>query len=98
MHIIDLIGCLFLWILVVHYCCSNCYYAHYLLEIKHNQSYFMKILGRQDQKTHGENMQLNLVPDLFVILVNNPKQPLHARHYQKLIYICCPIVWGGLKN
>ena len=28
-------------------------------------------------------MQLKLVPDLFAILVNNPKQPLHARHYQK---------------
>ena len=38
-------------------------------------------------------MQQKLVPDLFIILVNNPKQPLHAKncfknilkkHYQKV--------------
>ena len=28
-------------------------------------------------------MQQKLVPDLFIILVNNPKQPLHARTYFK---------------
>ena len=26
-------------------------------------------------------MQQKLVPDLFIILVNNPKQPLHAKNY-----------------
>ena len=26
-------------------------------------------------------MHQKLVPDLFIILVNNPKQPLHARNY-----------------
>ena len=26
-------------------------------------------------------MHQNLVPDLFLILVNNPKQPLHARNF-----------------
>ena len=30
-----------------------------------------------------ENGQQKLVPDLFIILVNNPKQPLHARNYFK---------------
>ena len=29
---------------------------------------------------HAENMQQKLVPDIFIILVNNPKQPLHARN------------------
>ena len=28
-------------------------------------------------------MHLKLVPDLFLILVNNPKQPLHARNTLK---------------
>ena len=28
-------------------------------------------------------MQQKLVPDLFIILVNNPKQPLHVRNYFK---------------
>ena len=32
---------------------------------------------------YAENMQQKLVPDLFIILVNNPKQPLHARNYFK---------------
>ena len=32
-------------------------------------------------KNHTENMQQKLVPDLFIILVNNPKQPLHAKNY-----------------
>ena len=31
----------------------------------------------------SENMHQKLVPDLFLILVNNPKQPLHVRNYLK---------------
>ena len=31
-------------------------------------------------KNHAENMQQKIVPDLFIILVNNPKQPLHPRN------------------
>ena len=34
-------------------------------------------------KNHAENVQQKLVPDLFIILVNNPKQPLHAKNYFK---------------
>ena len=34
-------------------------------------------------QNHAENMQQKLVPDLFIILVNNPKQPLHAKNYFK---------------
>ena len=34
-------------------------------------------------ENHAENVQQKLVPDLFIILVNNPKQPLHARNYFK---------------
>ena len=30
-----------------------------------------------------KNVQQKLVPDLFIIWVNNPKQPLHARNYFK---------------
>ena len=29
---------------------------------------------------HAENVHQKLVPDPFLILVNNPKQPLHVRH------------------
>ena len=47
-------------------------------------------------------MQQKLVPDLFIILLNNPKQPLHARQVQKNSFIsyvlsdqvwCCNIKW-----
>ena len=34
-------------------------------------------------ENRAENMQKKLVPDLFTILVNNPKQPLHAKTYFK---------------
>ena len=33
---------------------------------------------------YAENMQQKLVPDIFIILVNNPKQPLHARNFFKV--------------
>ena len=29
---------------------------------------------------HAENKHQKLVPDSFLILVNNPKHPLHARN------------------
>ena len=35
------------------------------------------------RKIVQKNVQQKLVPDLFKILVNNPKQPLHARNYFK---------------
>ena len=35
------------------------------------------------RKIMQKNMYQELVPDLFIILVNNPKQPLHARNYFK---------------
>ena len=35
------------------------------------------------KKNHAENVQQKLVSDLFIILVNNPKQPWHARNYFK---------------
>ena len=31
-------------------------------------------------KKEAENVHLKLIPDPFLILVNNPKQPLHARN------------------
>ena len=34
-------------------------------------------------KNHAENVQQKLVPDLFKVLVNSLKHPLHARHYFK---------------
>ena len=34
-------------------------------------------------ENHAENVHQNLVPDLFFILVNNPKQPLHASNIFK---------------
>ena len=34
-------------------------------------------------KNHAENVQKMLVPDPFLILVNKPKEPLHARNFFK---------------
>ena len=34
-------------------------------------------------KNHADNVHQNLVPDPFSILVNNPKQPLHAITFLK---------------
>ena len=34
-------------------------------------------------ENHGENVQEKLVEDPFLILVSNPKQPLHARNKNK---------------
>ena len=31
-------------------------------------------------ENHAENVYQKLVPDFFLILVYNPKQPLHARN------------------
>ena len=41
-----------------------------------------RVLNKQHfyGKNHAENMHQNLVPDLFLILINNPKQPLDARN------------------
>ena len=32
------------------------------------------------KKKHGENVHQKLIPDSFLILVNNPKQLLNARN------------------
>ena len=42
-----------------------------------------RVLNKQHfyGKNHAENMHQNLVPDLFLILINNPKQPFVARNY-----------------
>ena len=32
------------------------------------------------EKNDAENVHQKLVPDFFFIVVNNPKQPLHARN------------------
>ena len=34
-------------------------------------------------ESHAENAHQKLFPDPFLILINNPKQPLHARNYFK---------------
>ena len=34
-------------------------------------------------ENHAENAHQKLVPEPFLILVNNPKQSLHARNYFK---------------
>ena len=37
-------------------------------------------------KNYAENVHQKLLPDPFLILVNNPKQPLHARNYFETRY------------
>ena len=34
-------------------------------------------------ENYAENVHQKLAPDAFSILLNNPKQPLHARNYFK---------------
>ena len=41
-------------------------------------------------KNNAENMHQKLVLDSFLILANNPKQPLHARNSFKNKYLCKP--------
>ena len=37
-------------------------------------------------KNHAQNVHQMLAPDPFLILLNNPKQPLHARNSLKIRY------------
>ena len=37
----------------------------------------------QIKNIFAENVTQKLVSDLFIFLVNNPKQPLHSRNYFK---------------
>ena len=41
-----------------------------------------KVLNKKDflLENYAENVHQRLVPDFFLILVSNPKQPLHARN------------------
>ena len=34
-------------------------------------------------ENHAEDVHQKLAPDRFLILLNNPKQPLHAKNYLK---------------
>ena len=40
------------------------------------------ILEKEDlhEKNHAENKHQKLIPDLFLVFLNNSKQPLHARN------------------
>ena len=40
------------------------------------------------EKNHAENVHKKLIPDPFLVLVNNPKQPLDARNF-----VTNPIFW-----
>ena len=43
---------------------------------------FDRVLNKEHfcGKNHAENVHQNVVPDPYLILVTNPKQPLHARN------------------
>ena len=43
------------------------------------------------EKNDAENVHQKLVPDFFFIVVNNPKQPLHARNSFKN-----KVFWKGI--
>ena len=47
---------------------------------------------------HAENMHQKLAPDPFLILVNNPKQPLHARTSFKNKILWKRIIKKALKR
>ena len=53
------------------------------------------------EKNHAKNVQQKLVPHLFIILVNNPKQPLHRINYLKSKILWKRIIkkpWKGNFN
>ena len=45
-----------------------------------------------------KNVHQKLVPDLFLVLVNNSKQPLHARNYFKNKIVGIRIIKKLLKS
>ena len=49
-------------------------------------------------KHYGENVHQKLVPDPFLILVNDPKQPLHVRNYFKNKIFWKSIIKKSLKS
>ena len=49
-------------------------------------------------KNHAENMHQKLAPDPFLILLNNPKQPLHARNSFKSKIFWKRIIKKPLKS
>ena len=63
---------------------SITYFVCYLEKEKRYDTKTLSIDGVSNKtflwKNHAENMQQEIVPDLFIILVNNPKQPLHPRN------------------
>ena len=58
---------------------SSSSWRHQLTTHKNSITHFVWYL----EKNHAKNVQQKLVPHLFIILVNNPKQPLHAINYLK---------------
>ena len=49
-------------------------------------------------KNHVENVYHKLAPDPFLILLNNPKQSLHANNYYKNRVFGKSIIKKPLKN
>ena len=75
---------------------SITHFAWYLEREKRYDTETLSIDGVSDKehfykKNHAENVQQKLVQDLFMILANNPKQPLHARNSFK-----SQIFWKGI--
>ena len=68
-------------------CLNKNLITHFVWHLKKEKRYDIETLsiGRVLNKEHlfknyAENMHQKVVPDPFFILVNNPKQPLHARN------------------
>ena len=63
---------------------SITYFVCYLEKEKRYDTKTLSIDGVSNKtflwKNHAENMQQEIVPDLFIILVNDPKQPLYPRN------------------
>ena len=56
------------------------------------------VIGRFSWKNHAEIMHWKPVQDPFLILVNNPKQPLHARNCFKNKIFSKRIIKKPLKS
>ena len=62
---------------------------HFVWYLENKKSYDIEMLSIDRpflKENHAGNMCHKLVPDLVLILVNNPKQPLHARYIKNKIF------------
>ena len=87
---------------------SNCLnknvITHFVWYLEKEKSYDIetlsinRVLNKEQCRKHAENVHQKLVPDSFLILVNNPKQPFYARNSFKFKIFWKKIIKRPLKK